>query len=55
MFDDLFDEFFGYDFAMGADIVKCPHCGAKVASSLFFDEDEIKCPKCGKKFKKGEE
>jgi len=50
--DDLFDEFLGYDFAMGADVVKCPHCGADVPCSLFFDGNEIECPKCGKKFKK---
>ncbi|MBU0768066.1 MAG: hypothetical protein KJ687_03090 [Proteobacteria bacterium] len=49
--DDLFDEFLGYDFAMGADMVKCPHCGADVPCSLFFD-DEVDCPKCGRKFKK---
>ena len=52
MTDDLFDEFLGYDFAMGADVVKCPHCGADVPCSLFFDNDETECPKCGKKFKK---
>ena len=51
--DDLFDEFLGYDFAMGADMVKCPHCGADVPCSLFFD-DEVKCPECGKKFRKDE-
>lgn len=50
--DDLFDEFIEYDFTMGADIVKCPHCGADVPSSLFFD-NEAECPKCGKKFRKG--
>jgi len=33
--DDLFDEFIGYDFTMGADVVKCPHCGADVPCSLF--------------------
>jgi len=49
--DDLFDEFIEYDLTMGADIVKCSHCGADVPCSLFFD-DETECPKCGKKFKK---
>ena len=49
--DDLFGEFLGYDFVMGADMVKCPHCGAAVPCSLFFD-DEVECPECGKKFKK---
>ncbi len=51
--DDLFDEFIGYDFTMGADVVKCPHCGADVPCSLFFD-DEVECPECGKKFRKDE-
>ena len=45
--DDLFDEFLGYDFAMGADMVKYPHCGTDVPCGLFFD-DEVECPKCGK-------
>jgi len=49
--DDLFDEFFEYDVVMGADVVKCPHCGKDVPRSLFFD-DEIECPACGKKLKK---
>ena len=48
--DDLFEEFLGYDFAMGADMVKCPHCGADVPCSLFF-EDEVECPECGQSFK----
>jgi len=51
MTDDLFDEFLGYDFVMGADVVKCPYCVADVPCSLFFD-DEATCLKCGKKFKK---
>jgi len=51
--DDLFDEFMGYDFTMGADVVKCPHCGVDVPCSLFFD-NEVECPECGQKFKKGE-
>lgn len=49
--DDPLDEFMEYDFTMGADVVKCPHCGADVPCSLFFD-NEVECPKCGKKFKK---
>jgi DNA-directed RNA polymerase subunit RPC12/RpoP len=49
--DDLFDEFLEYDFTMGSDVVICPHCGAEVSSSLFFD-DELGCPQCGKKFRK---
>jgi len=40
-----------FDASMGADTVECPHCGAKVACSLVFD-DEVQCPECGKKFKK---
>ena len=48
---DPLDDFLEYDFAMGADTVKCPHCGAAVPCSLFFD-DEVECPKCGKTFKK---
>ena len=62
MADDLFDEFMEYDLTMGSDVVTCPHCGADVPCSLFFD-DEVDCPGCGparpsseggKKFKKGE-
>ncbi|MBU2102865.1 MAG: hypothetical protein KKF80_05670 [Candidatus Omnitrophica bacterium] len=49
--DDPLDDFLEYDFAMGADTTKCPHCGADVPCSLFFD-DEAECPECGKKFKK---
>ena len=49
---DELDEFFEYDATMGADVVKCPYCGADVASSLFFD-DEAECPECGKTFSKG--
>jgi endogenous inhibitor of DNA gyrase (YacG/DUF329 family) len=52
--DDFLDEFMGYDFTMGADVVKCPHYGADVACSLFLD-NEVECPKCGKKFRKGEQ
>lgn len=47
--DDLFWEFLEYDFAMGADMVKCPHCGEDVPCSLLFD-DKVKCPECGKTF-----
>ena len=50
--DDLFDEFLGYDFVMGADVIKCPHCGKDVPCSLFFSDDKTDCPECGKKFKK---
>jgi DNA-directed RNA polymerase subunit RPC12/RpoP len=49
--DDPLAEFFEFDATMGADVVKCPHCGADVPSSLLVD-GEIKCPQCGKKFKK---
>jgi len=50
MNDDL-DDFVEFDVTMGANIVKCPHCGANVSCSLLFD-DEVECPKCGKKFTK---
>lgn len=49
--DDLFGEFLEYDFAMGADVVECPHCGADVSCSLFFD-NEVECSACGKTFVK---
>ena len=49
--DDLLDDFLEYDATMGADVVKCPHCGSVMQCSLLLD-DEIECPKCGKKFKK---
>ena len=49
--DGLFDEFMEYDFTMGADVVKHPHCGTDVPCSLFF-ENEVECSKCGEKFKK---
>lgn len=51
---DWLDEFFECDATMGADVVKCPHCGADVSSSLILD-DAIECPECGKKFKKTED
>ena len=49
--DGFFDEFLEYNFTIDADVVKCPHCGADVSCSLFFD-NEVECPKCEKKFKK---
>lgn len=52
--DDSLDEFMGYDFTMGADVVKCLHCGADVPCSLFSD-NEVECPECGKKFRKDEQ
>ena len=51
MINDSLDDFMEFDFAVGADIVKCPQCGADVPCSLLF-EDEVECSKCGKKFKK---
>ena len=51
--DDPLDEFLEYDLAMGADIMKCPHCGTDVPCSLFFDNETV-CLKCGKKFRKDE-
>ncbi|MCG2711733.1 MAG: hypothetical protein L6416_05360 [Candidatus Omnitrophica bacterium] len=45
------DDFLGFDLTMGADMVKCPHCGADVPYSLFFD-NEVECPECGKIMKK---
>jgi len=50
--EDLFDEFLEYDFAVGADVVQCPHCGADVPCSLFLDDAVIECPECGKSIKK---
>jgi len=50
--EDLFVEFIGYDLTMGADVIKCSHCGKKVPYSVLFDEDEIDCPECGKVIKK---
>jgi len=52
--DDLFNEFLGYDFCIGADVVKCPHCGKDAPCSLFFDDDEIECSECGEQNKKSE-
>ncbi|GEM_PF-1247319 len=51
--NDLFDEFLEYDFTMGVDVVKCPHCGGDVQCSLFIDS-EVECSGCGKKFHKDE-
>ncbi|MEI8349841.1 MAG: hypothetical protein WCI77_06785 [Candidatus Omnitrophota bacterium] len=36
---------------MGADSIKCSHCGASISRSLFFDDDdeEVEYPKCSKK------
>ncbi len=53
MQDALSYESLGYDFVMGADVVKCSHWGVNVPCSLFFN-DEVECPKCGRKFKKNE-
>lgn len=36
--DNLFSEFMEYDFTMGADVVKCPHCEADVQCGHFVDE-----------------
>jgi len=44
------DDFIEFDAMLGADVIKCPYCGASVAKSLLFD-DEIECPECGKKLK----
>jgi hypothetical protein len=43
--DDIFNEFMGYDFTLGEDMVKYPNCGSDVPCSLFFD-DECVCPGC---------
>jgi DNA-directed RNA polymerase subunit RPC12/RpoP len=49
---DPLDEFVEFDAMIGADAVKCPHCGAVVGKSLLFD-DEVVCPDCGKTIKGG--
>lgn len=49
--DDSFDEFLEFDVSIGADAVKCPHCGAEVSCSLFLD-DSVECPECGKIIKR---
>ena len=51
MCDPLYD-FIEFDASMGADVIKCPHCGKDVPCSLFFDNDEIECQECGKMIKK---
>ena len=51
MTGDDFEEFLEYDFVVGSDVAKCPHCGADVPCSMFFD-DEVTCPNCGKNFTK---
>ena len=51
---NLLDGFLEYDFIMGADMAKCPHCGVDVPCSLFFD-DKVKCPKCGEVFEKDQQ
>lgn len=51
MAGDLFNQFLEYDFTMGADVVKCPHCGVDVPCSLFFN-NEAECSECGKRFRK---
>lgn len=48
---DGFEEFLEYDFVVGADVAKCPHCGSDVPCSMFLD-DEVACPNCGKNFTK---
>ena len=52
MKDDPIDDFLEYDFTVGADEVKCPHCGESISCSMFLGEDEIECPKCGERFRK---
>lgn len=47
---DPLDEFIEFDAIVGADVVRCPHCGATVGKSLLFD-NEIKCPDCGELIK----
>jgi len=48
--DDFLDDFIGYDFIMGADEIKCPHCGVMAPCNLFFGLDKIECHQCGQKF-----
>jgi endogenous inhibitor of DNA gyrase (YacG/DUF329 family) len=47
---DLIDDFFEFDMTVGADLVKCPHCGSQVSRSLLLGED-VKCPECGELIK----
>ena len=51
MINDPLDDFVEYDFVMGSDEVKCPHCGQNVSVGLLMGEDEIHYPKCRMKFK----
>ena len=51
--NDATDEFSGFGDTAGDNTMKCPHCGAEVACSMFL-EDEVVCQKCGEKFKKRE-
>jgi DNA-directed RNA polymerase subunit RPC12/RpoP len=46
---DPLDDFIEFDLTMGADVVKCLHCGANVPCGLLID-DEVVCPECGKKY-----
>ena len=47
--DDDLDDFVQYDATMGADMVKCPYCGASVTCSPVVDDD-VECPECGRNF-----
>lgn len=49
--DDLFDEFMEYDFTMGSDVVKCPHCGADVPV-VCFSMTRSNARKAGRNLKK---
>jgi len=44
---DPLDDFIEFDATLGADAVKCPHCGAIVSKSMLSDND-VECPECGK-------
>ena len=47
---DFLDDFVEFDAVIGADAVKCPHCGQIVSKSLLFDDD-VNCPGCGQTIK----
>ena len=47
--DDLFDEFLGYDFIVGADVIKCPHC-EKVELNQQTGENKYFCKLCQQTF-----